>query len=580
MVSGLKNQPNRTWPERHPLAASLLLAAFLMATSGLAFGVRYLNNDDTNILYVLAGYRTGTPWPFHSFIHFLLAAPVSALYRAVPAIPWWTVYHLASLLLCITVLFDCILRAGIRSGKNPVLSLLLCVVLYWIDFAYCVIWLSFTTTAGLFGTAASALVLSGGNSERDVPSLPDCLPPLLLMAFSFLTRNSSGISMLPFFVLSILIRAFRKRSGLNRVLRWGGYALVSVLLCFALMRLNAWGVRHFNPPEYAAFETARGHFTDYPHPSYEEAPEFYESLHWGPDTLTLAERLCFLDPEVTAESMEAASRFTVRGTVSGRARRLVSDLVTYFRGSGISQYMLVPPVLLLLMLILTVRRSRTRLISLFGGAAACFGAALMCCFLCLSGRFPVRAFRLIAIPAATVPLILFWNLSDVSVSGKKKAISAVLVSLSLIWSIGKTGIALAGNNLSEPMERYALAETYALEHPSDVILTDCTSTTNLSAWSVFPEKRPVNLVDWGGTSMHSAWRNRQQELNGLMPYDGSVFQRDNVYFLADESSGNVELLYGFLEKRFSCTGVEAVESLGPHLSLYRFRFLPEEGGVS
>lgn len=574
-----------------------MLACCCMGASLLLVRTTFLNNDDANIMYALAGYRTGTPYPTHRFIHVLLGLSIRSLYTALPGVPWWSVYQLFMLFVSLTVLGACMQKSAFYAGLPLWTPLALTALLYATMVCYTVSWIAFTLTAGMLGTAACALLLAlDWTHDGRAARVETALGALLLLLLCFFTRNSSGCSMLCFVGAAGFYQWLKAPKG-KRV------TVVATALAFAaavgiVVSVNNWGIKRYNPPEYPAFEAARGHFIDYPHAAYEEDPAFFAQLGWDKTIYDLADNLCYLDPAVNADTMEAVAQHPADAEAGGlqRVAGAFAFGERYFRGSGVSQYMLVIPVLLTLALaglFWLCRRIGSGKAEAGVGLAVALGAFLLCFYLCYTGRFPVRTFMLIAIPTATVQtmlLIHMWgetrknqeNCEECGITKPKighiiPIMGALLALAAIAWSVGMTAQTLLGYDKNGLVRQNAAAEAYAMAHPQNVYLTDVTSIENIGAFTVYPVKKPVNLVDWGGTGMHSGWKDSQLAQNGLVPFTGAMFQKENVYFMTAAQSDKLHLLDAYLRSHDSFCGYSAVEDVPGGDGLVVYRFVSESG---
>ncbi len=580
----------------HWLVGALVAAVCVVLTLAIC-KVSFLNNDDGNIMYALAGYRTGTPYPTHRFINVALGVAISGLYRLLPSVPWWTLYQIAALLLSLVVINACICKFSNRAGLSIWVGVGLMVIMYLGMFAYTLCWITFTLTAGMLGTAACALVFAldwemDGKGERWIAIIGG--PVLLLLCF--FTRNSSGYSLLCFFAAAVLyqfIRAGKRYRVKVAALAAGGLA-VAVLA----VALNSWGVARFNPPVYPEFEAARGRFIDYPHVTYTEDPEFFATLGWDETIYDLADNLCYLDPAVNADTMNAVVDYP-HGT-EGLTARLADTLAygeAYFRGSGVSQYMLVIPVVILVWLLWVCARKKRFFPEGFIGCAVAAGAFLLCFYLCFMGRFPVRTFMLIAIPTGVLELLALltvWRRQgdckqelspELSNNKKEKRNFAVvwkcagifISALLVAWGVGMSQSVLLGYDNSELIAQNARVEAYVMAHPDNVYITDVTGIENIDAFATYPADKPVNLVDWGGTGMHSGWKEAQLRLNGVEDFTGEIFQREGVYFITPAEGEKLNMLNRYLTAHWGATGYTAHERITGELTVYRFDFDVAEG---
>ncbi len=574
---------------------SAALAGVCMALTFALFKVTFLNNDDANILYALAGYRSGAPYPTHRFINVALGLLISGLYRAAPSIPWWTVCQLTMLFAALTVIGACALKLADRALLPLWAALGLIALLYMTVFVYPVAWIAFTLTAGMLGTAACALIVAI-DWERDarLQRRASAAGAVALLLLCFFTRNSSGYSMLCFAAAAALYQLIkapvRMRVRVACALA-AGVAAAALAVC-----LNNWGVARYNPPYYAEFEAARGHFIDYPHVTYEEDPAFFASLGWDKTIYDLADNLCYLDTAVNAETMNAIAAYPYAED-AGMLRRLAGALAygeAFFRGSGVSQYMLAVPVLLTLWLLALCIRRRGKSAELPIACAVAAGAFLLCFYLCFAGRFPVHTFMLIAIPTTVMEwllLLCMWGekrtfTQNKQIGGEKRKyiarylqfVGIFLTSAAVAWSLGMTQKTLFDTDRTALVEQNAAAETYAMEHPDNIYLTDVTSLENIGAFTVYPEEKPVNLIDWGGTGMHSGWKEAQLAANGLASLSAGLFRQENVYFITAVDSDKLAMLDAYLTAHAGAVGYTCIEPVADGLAAYRFSFDGGEGG--
>ena len=578
---------------------SAALSAALLAATLLVTKATYLNNDDTNILYVLAGYRTGAPYPAHRFVNILLTAPVYALYRLAPAVPWWTVWHVFALWLSLTVLCASLGRIGAGVGCRRWLSYAAFTLLYLAGYVYAVYTVSFTLTAGLLGAAGAALLLSlDGRRDGKAARFFVCVGSAGLLFLCVLMRRSSGVCAACFYGAALLYRLLRDgRDGGARAVRRTLLCAGGAALAFAVaLTSDALGVRLTNPADYPAFDAARGHFVDYPHATYDDDPAFYAALGWDGTVYDLADSFCYLDPAVTAESMEAA---VAHASPAGAGETGFSDKLKaafvrgeqFFRGSGVSQRLLALPAALTLLCALLYAWAKAKAeakakrngAALLCALATAAGAFLLCAYLCYTGRFPVRTFQLIALLAASVLApccLLLYVPGGQGGRGRKRAwrlIAAGALGLCLLWSaVGGVRAALTYDKTAVVAKNDA-AERYAAAHKENVYITDVSSIENLSLYTVWGEDAPTNLVDWGGTSMHAGWKDAQLSQNGLLPFTGDVFRRENVYFLTERDGKYLDMLFAYLSAHAGASGYTLTDTVDGDIAVYRFEFIKEAG---
>ena len=123
---------------------------------------------------------------------------------------------------------------------------------------------------------------------------------------------------------------------------------------------------------------------------------------------------------------------------------------------------------------------------------------------------------------------------------------------------------------NELVEQTAAAEAYVMAHPENIYLTDVTSIENLGAFTVYPGQKPVNLIDWGGTGMHSGWKDAQLAANGVSEFSGALLLQQNVYFITARDSDKLALLDAYLKAHAGASGYALCDTIAGGLAVYRF----------
>ncbi len=571
------------------LLTSALLTAALVALTFLVFHVTFLTNDDTSIMYVFAGYRTGSPFPIHGFVNLPLGYLTSWLYTLLPAVPWWAVLQVIAVALSVFVLFASLLNVGRECGVPLWASLTACALLYAAVFVYAVARLSFTLTACMLGAAGVMRLLSadagGGTGElRDGPAFGAYASSIALMALCLLFRNSTGYSLLCFWGAAVVYRAWISASRAARPARkrilagLAIYVLAGAALFSALIALNAWTLKTQNPTGFAAFEQARGNYFDFPHVTYDEDPAFFESLGWDREIYDLAQDACFLDEHETADALNRILAYSAGGSASLPERVLAAlDYgQKFFRGNGPAEYMLVVPVLLTLWTLVWYARVRRRGVETLIACGAALGSFALCFYLCVRERLILRAFQVIAIPATAVLAVLLPRVRAANAGRPKRALGkAALIALSVLsaaalcWSVGKSWTWLGAYDPSEQIADMRAAEAYAMDHPDDVYIHAPTFIYNAEAFKVYPDGKPTNMIDWGDTGMYSAWKTLQIEQNGISSFSADMFRQENVYLMGTADADELQVLVRYLIKHAGASGIERVDTVGDGYAVFR-----------
>lgn len=552
------------------LSLALLLAACLIETP------TYYENDDSNIAFALAGYRSGEPYPTHPFINCILGFAVSGLYRLIPAVPWWTVCQLVAILLSMTAVCASALKLAYRR-RAPMLSVLagFCVWYAGLMF-YATALLTFTLTSAAAGTAAMALVLS--DEADDAPRLRagrDVLSCLFL-ALSFLFRNSGGISMLCFYAGALVFRLFRalaiKTPGKRKVLlRTGALGVSALALSALLIAVNAYGLRACNEEGFTEFDHYRSMFLDYPHDTYAENPALYASVGWDETLYSMMDKWYFMDGRINADTLRAIYEGSAPHTVTAAgALEQIGQVLT--RQEPAAYQAAMPVLALLLALALYLRRRKEPLPLLFA-LAMFFGMCILALYLCLQSRFLLRTLQLLAIPAAAAILLLCLRLLPETAEtepagGRGTAVLTWVLALALLVPAYKSARVVAGYDSSALLDESRAVISYAMAHPENVYIRDTYVGNNYDAWTVYPDAKPVNLMDWGGTSTMTGFWALQLQANGIEPFTAEAFLGERVYYIGNADGPEKAAFEAYLAAVLGAR-LETVEQITDSAAVYR-----------
>ena len=569
------------------VAYSAFLSLLFVGLTALILPITFLTNDDASIMYTFAGYFTGEPYPIHGFVNLPLGYLTSLLYMIEPGFAWWPALQLLCVTASIWTIFHTLWSIGAQNGVSHGWMLLINTLLYALVLIYPVARLSFTMTACMLG-AAGVLRLFSNDSRLEEPeplSVLAMLESLGLMIACFLFRNSTGYSLVCFWLAGVVYHALNtdvyRAPGKKKqdLLRLGAYALAGILAFGSLIWLNGWTYRNMNPEGYAAFEEARGKFFDFPHISYTEDPAFYQSIGWDEQTYRLVENGCFIDPNVTAESLNAVIEHGAAGAQRGALQRFDEALKhgeAFFRGNGAAQYMLVLPLLTAAGALYYFLRQKRRPIDFLILLGISLGAAALCFYLCWEERLILRAFQAVALPTAVLLPALFLRLLGANRSSgdgriwKIAGIGLTLIALFAFgWSLTKTALWFESYHPAQQIADMRAAERYAMDHAGNVYIVQPTFIYNNEAFKTYPNEKPVNIVDWGDTGMYSGWKTRQLEVNGLGALTPDIFRQDNVYLMGTAGAEELQILVDYLVKDAGAKGIERADGIGDGYAVYK-----------
>ena len=571
-----------------------LFAALLLALIRAPWPVTFLNNDDTNIMRALSGDYSGIPTASHPFINVVLSVPCSVLYSIMPGIAWWPHVHLFALWAGIAVLLSSLFKAFTAKGLPLWLPAAIGAFFTFTLYGYAIVRMTFTLTSAILGTGALSAILAFGTEEKDIRS------PLLPLACAFLFavgcfafRNSAGISMLPFWLLGCL---YRLRALFRHCLPFRKYLpalALPLLLCVAAVgmdRVNTLGIEHFNGPTFMEYDDARSRYMDYAHDSYEENPGLYASVGWDKDLATLAESRFFIDERITPEAFRAIYEGSTIRTSSLFAT-LWQGLklgVRTVRGNGQILYCMIG--MLLTLAIAAVGCARTKRLPVFL-FCLCFagGGFLLCFYLCCAGRFPLRTFFMIAYPTqigmAFTCLDLITPqcaLSDRLTRGQRfrnLGLTAAVFAGCLL-SVGLTVSALNADDVSETLRASKKLISYVRTHPSNLYVRAPLTGYDIDPYTTYTGTNLSNLLEWGGTGMHTMYMRRQLDRRNIDTLSAEIFSWDRVYFVARNGDTLTTAAFeGYMVSRWGATGLRAVDTISDLYTIYEVTYpgdaLPE-----
>lgn len=579
----------------HTRAGRWILAGALAAVWCLLIRathlITFLNNDDTNILKTLAGYFTGEPYASHPFINWLLGVFVNRLYRLLPDVRWWPLAHLVGLYLGSVAVTAAVLKTAAHKKLPLVFPLLAASAMMLLFFSYALVTMAFTLTAGVLGAGAFALFLAFGLGEADERRpVGALLPILLLLAGCFLFRNSSGISILPFFALAAAYqlvhaarvpdRAARKRALTIRL----PFIAAAALTALALVLTNAWGIERINGADYVAFDTARSGFMDYSHDTYEENPALYEAVGWDETLYDMAEARFFMDPRINADTLRYIAEHSVAANRSVLDKLLdaIKTGVRTARGNGQIKYTLAPMLCLLLVGAVGFVRRRERWPEFAALLFCALGGFLLAFYLCYAGRFLLRTYLLLAYPTAAGFLILTLLLIDGKCAlraDRSRTYREFNLALTLIFAAAlllsgvKTLAALdASDDAADTLHASRQLKQYAIEHSHNVYIRAVNVGNDIDPYMIYPDKKPINLLDWGGTGMYTGVMKAQIRANGLDAFTPDVFRRDNVYFVSTVENHLSRHFLDYMKRYYGATDLVEVDRVTSFIVVYRVEF--------
>ena len=519
--------------------------------------VRFMTNDDTYLLRTVARTgQTGLQAAQGSFSTVLFCWLLGLFYRIDPEGWWYALYHLAVIFSSGVIVGRCIYGKVRTLGWAPLWGCLIHIVVLCTAYLMPLIRLSFTVTPALAGTAAAALLLCRDELAARGGRIASDAGTVLLTLLCYLQRRSTGRALFCFIALAFAYQLVKlllsKRE--DRVRRLAGLlaGLAAMLALLGVCR----GANN------AMTDSATGGTTD----AYQTA-EYYRSVVMDylstqltveqteavgiPQELAnlLLRQWFFMDERVNTDTFRELTRLYYHTEETGRD---AADLMTRLRSSYADDSFFLPfirimtamgAILALAALCLMLRGGGKRWLEAVCALAALGGAAILCLYLMLEGRFLLRVFLVAAIPAVVMQTLLCLSCAEGAPTEKR----AVRVGAAALAAVCAAALCVLGaaevfrvpytTEYTDRETTYAAqwkTEAYANEH------ADLTFITNSFGNNLDPfhgGTYPSNIIRWGGSGVTA-----QADEDRLY---ASAFFRDDVRFLC-ENPGTVMLLMQYL----------------------------------
>ena len=589
--------PNKLYAvESGRWAISFLLTALLFVAVTLVCPRVFFINDDENIMYTISGYYTfGVPYD-HSFINFCLSAALRGLYGLIPSVQWYGVFHMCVLFLSVTIIFKTVLRECFNKDLPLYIALICNLTLFALLYLFPTTLMQFTTTSAMAGAAACVLLLGvHWNVDGKVQVVLDLILSVLLLLICYMHRKNTGYVAICFYGGTWLFQLVKvlttkdvdrqiKKRRLRAVL---GTLAAAVVLLAAVIGIDKVARNTDQWRSFYEYDNARFKVTDYPHDSYDDNPELYESIGWSRELykLTGESWWFFMDPRITPETFRAISDTGYYAEKENTSQSLLAPAVTLYQSTYVAQIAFLAvaacAVAIFLLLLCSTRRKKDVWEFLFS-VCILLGSVALTLYLCYRQRLPLRAFHTICLPCVSILGVMCIHLTDFSrlrTTRLRSCACALAAVLLLVASVVGGGmnlrIAIAqANERVEKSSRTLAIEQYAMEHPENFYVYDTSLTFRYLPFTVYTDHYPSNLMFWGGMGWKSPAYYEQVRRNGYEELYSDVLFGENVYYITwdDYTPGNKPMrfrLLNYMIVTYPHVTVEQVDSLGNNINVYK-----------
>jgi len=299
--------------EKSRYIISALCVVVLMLLTFAILQIRFETNDDAGIMYIVAGYNTGTPSPLTLFTNIIFGYLLSGLYTLIPIIPWYGITHIFLIFISLTMILKSLIKVCVKREAPIVVPFVIFFFLYIFFMLYYTAALQFSTTPAIAGAAACVLTASLYFDESIRARVVDCIAIVSLLFFSYIIRSESGFVVLCYFatVLIFIIAKFIASSDRNiKQLR----TLVLLCVCTVVLLISAtifdtYKDERKGMTEYRSFYKQLSGYIDLRITPYSEAPELYANIGWDSNLQSLVNNWFFMDERVTEENFAIINEY-------------------------------------------------------------------------------------------------------------------------------------------------------------------------------------------------------------------------------------------------------------------------------
>lgn len=287
------------------IVVSLLLTACLFLILWVAVPLTYQVGDDAYYRSIVAGYVTGVPDAHTVFMGYAVSELMSGLFRIAPSIPWYDIISYSILLLSTVAIIKSLFKATHRNGVSQSCSLLIGLLSLIGLLAYPIAVVNFSTTSAIAGAASVAVISELLKSKDDgrITVFADGLLFLFLAVLSFEWRVLMFELSCCFIVVVAVCRIVWGDKRVKKAVIGLLGALVIALIPLIMVDTQAYDSTEWK--NYISYNTARAHYMDYSHPSWDSAKDEYAAEGWTENLIKLVENRFLMDEDINEDSLRA-----------------------------------------------------------------------------------------------------------------------------------------------------------------------------------------------------------------------------------------------------------------------------------
>lgn len=531
---------------------SSFLVSGLMIITYLIFSIYFETNDDSGMMYIVAGYRTNTPEIGTVYCNIIWDCFLSFWYRMFPELPWYTIIFVFVLFFSNVLILKSALRITVYR-KLKIWVGVIGFLLWWLVYInYAVVFLQFTTLSTIAGTASVALVTASFAGESKRTRVLDLSLAAVMLFLSYIIRAKAGYVTVCWCLIAAAVKLYTTEKRTKQMLiGLGGIYIVSAVMIFSALAIHN---NYYSGAEWAEFRSysaQRGRYMDYPHLDYDSSEKVYEQAGWSRELYEVVQKWFFMDRSISEESFRMINDAYIDHSQNSVKLR---NAFTYWKSLLINDVKIQSELGFLFIVgislsIICRKEKYSKILWIMGSFIVLAGTLL---YLTFEGRVIFRVFQLCVIPPSCFFVLQFLlSCNEHIFSGFRKSAGVVLAVLLLLMVQNLGAIyEQASNGVWETsIENKETLEHYFLNNSNSLYIYDNTISWLCDPLTVFHEQKPTNYFFWGGASMFSPLYYKQLKQQGRAELYSDVLFEDHVY-LVSKSDGSFLLPY--LETTYNC----------------------------
>lgn len=534
---------------------SLIVVAISLALLWIICPICFQNNDDKVLMYLTAGYTTGTPEAGTIFGSFYYYGIIALFYRLYNGIAWYTVFELAMVATSLWIIAECLLGGCKAATKQKLIGLFTFIIMFLFCFMHFSTALQYTATAGLVAGAAASSLIASMKSEKLINA--QFVIAIIMLVLAYGIRKQFGLVGLA----AVLIVMFFEFFGENKkqVVKKTLIILIAMAVAYGSNAIyeKVTGIADFN--EYYA---QAGTWIDYPHLPYEEDVNgVYESVGWDETLYNAASNWFFMDENLTTENFK-----TILSAYEGTSLSTKDYIKRAYNLIMPSMVVNLQVVIWIALLIFTNILAIKKLIDKKAILTidALFGMfALVSIYFLIQARFPMRAYQALVFIFFIPSVVKMIN--ELGKIENKKPLITTTCLMALIMMAGfilkpDTNMIKYTYTVAHDVYRDAdiaqsnSLENYVIEHPDNMYIYDLSLALPADPFTVYKNGVPKNMVFWGGWVYNTPMYWKQIHANGLDTLFIDDFFNGHVYFCGTEISNT---LCDYIKVRHTSAQVKA-----------------------